>query len=219
MDYKARNAYKDSIIVDNYERERFYSFRGRVIDMLEKSAIEKAIKYVSLPENSKILDLPCGTGRVSIFLAKKGYLITGGDVSLSMVNKSIENAKKINVLDKTNFLGLDAVSIDYPGNYFDAVVSLRLFGHTPPEVRMNILREFKRVGRKYFILAYYIKNSFQEILRRKKRLKMGTPWYPVSFKDINLEIEQAGMKKLKVFPVLKGFSETAIILCEAFPKI
>ena len=86
MDYKARSAYKDSKIVNEYDSKRFYSIRGKVINFLEKSAIEKAIKYIALPAASEILDLPCGTGRISIFLAEKGYKVMGGDISPEMID-------------------------------------------------------------------------------------------------------------------------------------
>ena len=147
--------------------------------------------------------------------AMKRYIITGGDISLPMVKKSRENARKMDVFDRTSFRVLDAEKIDYRKNSFDAVISLRFLGHTPPNVRMKILKEFRRVGKKYFIFVYYLKGSFQEVLRRSRRSVVGSPWYPVSFEDIDREMKQSDIKKIKIIPILRGFSETVVVVGEA----
>jgi len=215
MMYRARMAYRDNIIVSEYDSKRFYSLKGKTTDFLEKSAIEKALKYVELPSGSRILDLPCGTGRISTYLAKKGYKITGGDISPAMVDLARLNTRKTGMNSSTEFHVLDAEKIDCANKEFDMVVSLRFFGHTPPDVRIKVLNEFKRIGKKYFILAYYIKNSFQEIVRRKRRLARDIPWFPVSSDDIEREMRQVGIRVIKAFPVLRYFSETVIILGES----
>jgi len=51
--------------------------------------LNKLLIYMNVPENAAILDLPCGKGRHSIFLAEKGLNVTGADLSVS----SIELAK------------------------------------------------------------------------------------------------------------------------------
>ena len=52
------------------------------------------IKILNLSKNSKILDLPCGQGRHSILLAKKGYMVTGVDLSKTLLNSARKSAKK-----------------------------------------------------------------------------------------------------------------------------
>ena len=218
MAYKARTAYRNAKIVTEYNKKRFYSLKGRITDKLEKWVIEKALRHISLPVKSKILDLPCGTGRISMFLAKKRYVVTGGDISASMIKEAQGNVCQPNVFYKTNFKVLDAEKINCQDNYFDAIVSLRFFGHLPPDVRINVLKEFKRVGKRFFILAYYLKKCPQEILRRRKRLIAGVHWNPVLLKDVDEEFQQVGIKRIKVFPVLRGFSETIIVVGESFLK-
>jgi len=214
MDYRARKVYKDAKVVNEYDRKRFHSLKGKITDGLEKLMIEKAVEYISLPHCSKILDLPCGTGRISIFLAGKGYMVTGGDISQAMVEKAQANAQEVGVLDKTNFRVLNAEKINCPDKSFDAVVSLRFFGHLPHEIRLQVLRESRRVSKRYLILAYYLKNCLQGMLRNRKRLMNGIPWYPATFKDIEQEMKQANIKELKLFPLLKGISETLIVVGE-----
>tara|TARA_B100000927_G_scaffold277032_1_gene258313 strand:+ start:3876 stop:4598 length:723 start_codon:yes stop_codon:yes gene_type:complete len=60
---------------DSYEAEYF---------------IDNLIKYLKIPENSKIIDIACGKGRHSIYLEQKKMKVTGIDLS----EKSINHAKK-----------------------------------------------------------------------------------------------------------------------------
>jgi 2-polyprenyl-3-methyl-5-hydroxy-6-metoxy-1,4-benzoquinol methylase len=53
--------------------------------------IEKEINY---DKNLKIIDIGCGTGRHSIELTKRGYNITGVDLSESQLKKAKEKAKE-----------------------------------------------------------------------------------------------------------------------------
>ncbi len=52
--------------------------------------IDNLIKYLKIPENSKIIDIACGKGRHSIYLEQKKMKVTGIDLS----QKSINHAKK-----------------------------------------------------------------------------------------------------------------------------
>jgi len=55
--------------------------------------MDNIVQHLDTPPNSKMLDLACGKGRHSIFLAEKGYDVTGLDLSDEMVRiaKSYEN--------------------------------------------------------------------------------------------------------------------------------
>ena len=56
--------------------------------------IEKEINY---NKSLKIIDIGCGTGRHSIELAKRGYHITGIDLSSSLLERAKEKAKEQNL--------------------------------------------------------------------------------------------------------------------------
>ena len=69
----------------------------------------------------KILDVGCGTGRHSIELTKRGYKITGIDLSESMLQKAREKAKsfKLNI----EFQKHDARNLPFDKDY-DAAIML-----------------------------------------------------------------------------------------------
>ena len=63
------------------------------------------LKYAK-KQNGKILELGCGTGRVSIELAKNGYFVTGLDLSESMLEiykNKLNNLSK-NIIEKINLI-------------------------------------------------------------------------------------------------------------------
>ncbi len=174
IDYPARRAYQNKEVVWNYEKLRFSNFKGQIVDKMEKYLIMKAIKYAKIFPPATILDIPCGTGRLSIYLAQKGFNIRAIDTSQEMVNYTNKKTEILGLADKINATIGDAEALNYPDNTFDACISLRLFGHTPPEVRKTIIKELERVSKKYLILVYYHKNSLQNFLRRKKRKTKST---------------------------------------------
>jgi 2-polyprenyl-3-methyl-5-hydroxy-6-metoxy-1,4-benzoquinol methylase len=54
----------------------------------------------------KIIDIGCGTGRHSIELSKRGYTVTGIDLSESQLKRAKEKAEKLNL--KIDFQKQDA---------------------------------------------------------------------------------------------------------------
>ena len=77
--------------------------------------IDTLIKYLSPVPNSRILDLACGKGRYSVFLADKGFEVTGIDLSV----QSIEYARQFEN-DHLSFYTHD-MRLPFRINYFDYV--------------------------------------------------------------------------------------------------
>src|SRR3990167_3007348 len=55
------------------------------------------IRLLDLKPQDKVLDLPCGYGRHSIGLAKKGYHVTGCDINPTHLEVANKNSKILNV--------------------------------------------------------------------------------------------------------------------------
>ncbi|NES83179.1 MAG: class I SAM-dependent methyltransferase [Moorea sp. SIO2B7] len=80
--------------------------------------IEKEINY---EKTTKILDIGCGTGRHSLELSKRGYTITGIDLSESQLRRAQEKANEQSL--KMDFQKKDA-RISHYSNAFDLVIML-----------------------------------------------------------------------------------------------
>ncbi len=86
--------------------------------MGECDFIEKEINY---NKDARILDIGCGTGRHSIELTKRGYSVTGIDLSESLLRRAREKATQQNV--KVDFQRQDARNLTFVGE-FDLVIML-----------------------------------------------------------------------------------------------
>lgn len=79
--------------------------------------IEKEINH---NKSLKIIDIGCGTGRHSIELSKRGYSITGIDLSESLINKAREKAAQNEL--QIDFLKLDARDLPFDKQFDVAIM-------------------------------------------------------------------------------------------------
>src|SRR5207248_1931426 len=94
-----------------YDRVRFTGPIGRAIDALEKRAFRKALRDARcvLSEPS-VLDIPCGTGRITELLLEQGLTVLGGDISEPMIE--IARGKLAEYGDRIDFRRLDVDDLD-----------------------------------------------------------------------------------------------------------
>ncbi|HZW38335.1 MAG TPA: class I SAM-dependent methyltransferase [Ignavibacteriaceae bacterium] len=78
-------------------------------------------KEINCNKNINILDIGCGTGRHSIELAKRGYKVTGVDLSQAQLKRAKENASNAGV--NVNFQIQDARNLPFK-NEFDLAIML-----------------------------------------------------------------------------------------------
>ncbi|MFH1957600.1 MAG: class I SAM-dependent methyltransferase [bacterium] len=209
--YRARKVYQNKRVVQTYDKDRFTNFKGKIVNKMELKLIGRALNLANIKPPNRLLDVPCGTGRLSIYLASKGYKVVGVDLSNEMVMCTREKLKSLNLEENIVVEEKDAEKLTYPENSFDACVSLRLFGHTPENNRKKIILELKRVSRSVLILAYYHKNCIKNLIRRKQRR---AEWHPVTYHQIDKELKQCGLSRIKFLPLLPGISETIVVIAK-----
>ena len=99
---------------------------------------------LELDKDSHVLDVACGTGTTSFFLAKKyNCKVTGFDISKTLIEIANKNLIKNNYKDKITFEVADALKIPYPDSYFDSVISQAFFILIDDKV--DALKEIVRV--------------------------------------------------------------------------
>ena len=210
LSYPAKTAYQSEGAAETYDRIRFDSFKGKLADKREKEIIGKFLKV--LPEGSLVLDLACGTGRITEFLLSKGYKVCGVDISKEMLKVARERVGSSGKL--VNFYQAEAESLPFEGRIFDSATCIKLFGHIPPETRIKILQELKRVTKGPFVVAYYIAGPMANAKRKIRKFLTGNkaPWFSVTKNSLRKEIDLANLKILKEKLVLPFVSETLILL-------
>jgi len=96
-----------------YDNESFAQGTQGECDFIEKET--------GFDKSLRILDVGCGTGRHSIELSKRGYSVTGIDLSESMLTRAREKANEAKV--RIDFLKHDARNLPF-SNQFDMAMML-----------------------------------------------------------------------------------------------
>lgn len=96
-----------------YDKEPYVNGTSGECDFIEQE--------ISHDKSLKIVDIGCGTGRHCIELAKRGYNVTGIDLSQSMLARAKEKSQKLNL--KIDFQKHDARNLPFAGE-FDAAIML-----------------------------------------------------------------------------------------------
>ncbi len=86
-----------------------------------KTEVKGLIKLLKLSKGQSILDMPCGYGRHSLGLTKKGYLVTGVDINSVHLSVARKKAKQENL--KIKFVKNNMREINYKET-FDAAINL-----------------------------------------------------------------------------------------------
>jgi SAM-dependent methyltransferase len=144
---------------------------------------------------NKVLDIGCGHGIVSTFLAKHNMEVTAVDISEKLLAKLAQSIEGQNL-----FIEIkrgDAYNIPCPDNYFDIVVARMFLPHFPdwPKVLKEMTRVTKKSGK---ILVHF--NSRENIeLARKIKLKdcdFGSSDNIADTSTFNAEADQAELLKV-----------------------
>jgi ubiquinone/menaquinone biosynthesis C-methylase UbiE len=113
---------------------------------LEKGALE-FFDRLDIPSGTRLLDVACGAGQLTIPAARKGIEVTGLDLAANLVQQARARAGaeglKIQVDEG------DAENLPYPDASFDVVMSLigSMFAPRPELVASEMLRVCKPRGR------------------------------------------------------------------------
>jgi ubiquinone/menaquinone biosynthesis C-methylase UbiE len=126
---------------------------GRLVDRVEKEAV-----FALLPEleGRRVLEVGCGTGNISLALARRGARVLGLDVSGPML-AAAQHKARVQGCSLTCIRGL-AGSLPFAEESFDGVISILALDFIPD--RPGALREMVRVLRPGGFLVLAMLNRF-----------------------------------------------------------
>jgi ubiquinone/menaquinone biosynthesis C-methylase UbiE len=170
----------------------------------EMALIDRAFGLI--PKSHRVLDVPCGGGRVSLHLSGRGHAMSLGDLSEAMLDIARENISGAGLKCPVERQDIEALS--YEDRAFDTTVSFRLFHHFPnPEIRRRAIKELCRVTGKFVVISYLstksvtaVRRKLQAALGGKKSSKYSTP-----LAQVRGYFEESG------FGLVRDFAEMPII--------
>ncbi|XJZ26920.1 class I SAM-dependent methyltransferase [Bacillota bacterium Lsc_1132] len=127
---------------------------GSFVDHLEKDVIFQ----LALPQKGECaLDLGCGTGIYSIWLARMGLKVTGIDTSLNMLEIAKEKSAAASL--DIDFIQADIHQLPFADETFDLIVGniVLEFVDEPQQVMKEVFRVLKKGGR--FVCGFIGKDS------------------------------------------------------------
>jgi ubiquinone/menaquinone biosynthesis C-methylase UbiE len=171
--YRARTQYDE-------KQSLKYQQRKPGKDRAEMRLIDRA--FALIPKTHRVLDVPCGGGRVTIHLAQCGYSMTTADLSDSMIEIAREHVAKEGLTCPVEKQDLERLTL--PDKAFDSVVCFRLFHHFPSaEIRGRCVCELCRVARQFVVLSYFSPRSATSLKRRitgRESHRYATPLHEVA---------------------------------------
>ena len=158
---------------------RAFSYDGK--RQMSRQIIDGVAEYVKLPEGGQCLDVGCGSGALTIAVAKRNPqgTVTGIDrwgAEYASFSKRLceDNAKAEGVAERTAFAQGDALKLDFPDGIFDAVTSNYVYHNIPSRGRQAILLETLRVLKKggtFAIHDIFSKDKYGDMQSFVKKLK------------------------------------------------
>lgn len=133
------------------EEKEYYSLNLRVFRKLApfydfiatpiSNVREQVVNLASAKAGARVLDVATGTGKQAVAFARRGYDVTGIDISDDM----LEIARKKNKRPNLKFMHADATALPFEKNEFDiSAVSFALHD-MPVTIREKALKEIVRV--------------------------------------------------------------------------
>lgn len=175
---------------------------GPVGEFRTKRRAKMIIEYCGMNENFTVLEIGCGTGTLTEYLAKTGAQVTATDLSQGFLDLASQKIKYHNV----SFQTANAERLDnFKDNSFDAVVGLSILHHLDMQSALqNIYRVLKSGG----IMAFSEPNMLNpQIMIQKnisfiKKIMGDSPDETAFFKwQARKLLEQNGFKNVMVKPI------------------
>lgn len=187
-DSQSSTAYQEQFldvsIGERYQQRYERRWTKRCVTRREISRIEQLL--VSQPRCHRLLDIPCGGGRVSGPLAKATDLLLQADLSLSQVLTARQTMGS-----QGNFAWFTASAFLIPlkQGTVDGILCNRLTHHLSGVEQERLIGELLRVSKRFVILSYYDHDSFKS---RGRRLRGKNPGHTLRRSDLDTMAKRHG---------------------------
>lgn len=184
----------------------------------EMNLVDAALMH--LPRHGRLLDLPCGGGRVALRAAGQGFVVTAADISDAMLDITKRNAAASRcdiVVDKQ-----DIENLGYGDRAFDASICFRLFHHFPTtDLRRRAVEELCRVSGHAVMISYLSNRSVTSFKRRLRSRLFGrkSQKFDCSLDELSGYFAGCGFRLVRDFARRPVVHSLHLALFERMPEV
>ena len=190
-----------------YERE----FHKRLSNRTERRLLEHLLSRAGHVE--RLLDVPCGAGRLSDVLARSTDQLYEADYAYPMLEYARSNAQSYS----PEAVNANAFELPFGDDAFGMVVSIRLNHHIPArEDRLRHLRELCRVSSRWVLVTIFDEAGLKNRLIGLRR-RLGTrrrPKKTLSLAEVGETVADQGFRLVEVGRISRLLSGHAFLLLE-----
>ncbi len=135
--------------------------------------VRKYSKIFKRRKCKKVLDLGCGTGRNTVYLARQGFSVYALDASKTGVAITKKKAKLLN-LKNIKFKVADMRHTHYPSNYFNAVWCMNVLSHGLLKDNQDAVNEIYRILKPKGMLVTNLMSSKDKTCGIGKKIEKNT---------------------------------------------
>jgi len=123
--------------------DKIFKWRGKVFTKPQED-LPRIVKLFKKKGVKKVLDLGCGSGRHTVYLAKHGFKVYGIDIASQgiKITKSWLNKEKLRADLK---FGNVYKKLPYQNNFFDALISTQTMHHGRINNIRKLVKEIERI--------------------------------------------------------------------------
>ncbi len=175
LSYKVAGEYEAKRLGTNYRRYKHFAECQSLFSLLQKK--------------SPILEIGCGTGRITAELVKNGFSVIPTDPSEAM----LEQFRKKTELPKP--IKASGKSLPFKDNHFKTVFALRVIWHLPPKEKVKVISEMNRVSSQFVILDITNKKRFLA------KLLIDSNAHPSVLEEFSARCQKRGLRVKTIIPL------------------
>ena len=153
MDPKLLERYQSSTGAAAYRRKYERSWTRRLSNRRELAMVDRALDLAGT--SGRVLDCPCGAGRLTPTLLLYADHVTCADISEAMILEAQAALSPFEQMERVEFAVAPANALPFEDKAFDTAVCHRLIHHMAErEERASVLAEMARVAKRRVILSF-----------------------------------------------------------------
>lgn len=199
--------------------ESYYSSLRRLPRRLKKPVpfVAEDLPTLKRYKVKNVLDLGCGAGRPSVFLAKNGFDVVGVDVSKSALRIANEWVRK-EKLTNAAFICGTMTHLPFRNRHFDAVISVSVIHHAVKKDIAKTIAEVYRTLKENGVFLANVASVGDPRCGAGEKVEAGTFRILEAFEEKRFEELHHFFTKQELSKLLERFSKAKVKLLKEKPN-